>query len=73
MRSERLASSSLSGDCIEPETSTRKVSRIGLRSATLLAFVLTPTRTIWRPGLNGDGAASMSTANGDPAGGAEWR
>ena len=63
--SARFASSSLSGDCIEPETSTRNTRLAGLRSCAVFALVATPTRTMWRPGASGDGAASMITLNGE--------
>ena len=59
-----FARPSLSALLIEPETSTRNTRCAGLRSITDFAFVATPTRTMWRPGGSGDGAASITTENG---------
>jgi hypothetical protein len=68
--SDCFASPSLSGEPIEPETSTRNTRLAGLRSARVFGGVATPTRSTWRPGSNGDGAASITTENGEPAAGA---
>ena len=70
IRSDCCASPSLSAEPIEPETSTRNTRCAGLRSASVFAFVATPTRRIWRSGDSGDGAASITTENGEPAAGA---
>jgi hypothetical protein len=73
MRSERLARSSRSGADIEPETSTRNTRCAGLRSAIDLARVAMPTRRMCLPGDSGDGAASITTANGlSLAGAGNW-